>query len=204
MAEGIDVRHSKKCRSREGGRCNCTPTYQAHVWDDAHKKRIRKTFPTQAAARTWRQDALIVLRNGGFTARPTKPTLAVYAPSWLTGAQDGTIANNRGERYKPSALRGYERALRLRVLPKLGHLRLDEITRNDVQDLADEMAAQGLTRSTIQNTLNPLQAIYRRAVRRNVVDTNPTADVELPRERQEARPDRRPRRSSATARRATA
>src|SRR5436309_2538094 len=25
MAEGIETRHRKACRSRQGGRCNCTP-----------------------------------------------------------------------------------------------------------------------------------------------------------------------------------
>jgi hypothetical protein len=32
MAEGIVKRHSRKCRSRDGGRCNCDPTYEAWVW----------------------------------------------------------------------------------------------------------------------------------------------------------------------------
>ena len=38
------------------------------------------------------------------------------------GARDGTIANRRGEPYKPSAIRGYERSLRLRILPAFGRI----------------------------------------------------------------------------------
>src|SRR3954453_20079076 len=76
MAAGIDTRHSKKCRSRDGGRCNCEPTYQAHVYDSRAGKRIRKSFPTYAAARGWRQDAVVALRNGAtFEARPIAKTL---------------------------------------------------------------------------------------------------------------------------------
>ena len=63
-ATGIDTRHARSCRSRGGGgRCNCTPTYQAHVHDRRTGKRIRKTFPSMAAAKTWRQDALVALRT---------------------------------------------------------------------------------------------------------------------------------------------
>ncbi len=178
-AEGITTRHTKACRAREGGRCNCTPSYQAHIWDDANKRRLRKTFPTQAAAKGWRIDVQRTLRSGGSTEKPATPTLAEYAGDWLEGARDGTIANGRGALYKPSSLRSYERALRLRVLPKLGRFRLHEIERNDVQDLADRMAAEGLTRSTINNTIDPLRAMYRRAVRRKLVTSNPTTDIEL-------------------------
>ena len=41
------------------------------------------------------------------------------------------------------------------------------------------MAGEGLTRSTIRNTLNPLQAMYRRAIGRELVTVNPTARIEL-------------------------
>jgi hypothetical protein len=57
MAEGIQVRHSRSCTSRVGAKCSCEPSYQAHVWSKRDGKRIRKTFPTLAAARSWRTDA---------------------------------------------------------------------------------------------------------------------------------------------------
>ncbi len=180
MAHGVTTRHSKLCRSRTGGRCDCTPTFQAHVLDARTRKRIRRTFPSLAAAKTWRQDALIALRSGTLTPDQHRtPRIAEYAAEWLRGARDGTVANRRGETYKPSAIRGYERSLRIRILPAVGHLRLHELQRRDVQDLADNMAGEGLTRSTIQNTLNPLQAMYRRALRRDLVTVNPTTGIEL-------------------------
>ena len=63
MAAGIDTRHARSCRSRAGGRCSCEPTYQAHVFDGTGK-RIRRTFPSEAAAKLWRQDAIVALRHG--------------------------------------------------------------------------------------------------------------------------------------------
>jgi integrase len=50
-----------------------------------------------------------------------------------------------------------------------------------VQSLTDKLLAKGLDPSTIKNTLNPLQAIYRRAVQREEVGTNPTVGLDLPR-----------------------
>jgi hypothetical protein len=116
---GIDVRHSRSCRSRNGGRCSCTPTYQAHVWSRRDGKRICKTFITKSEAKLWRSEALVALDKGAMRA-PTPETVREAAASWLEGARAGTIRNRSGDPYKPSAIRSYERAIRLRVLPALG------------------------------------------------------------------------------------
>ena len=54
------------------------------------------------------------------------------------------MRNESGDLYKPSAIRGYERALRDRVLPELGAKRLGDVQRRDVQRLADELLGEGL------------------------------------------------------------
>jgi integrase len=69
--------------------------------------------------------------------------------------------------------------LALRILPRLGHLRLSAVTRAAVQDFADELTAQGLSASTVQNTLDPLRVIFRRAIRRDVVAVDSTEHLEL-------------------------
>jgi integrase len=66
------------------------------------------------------------------------------------------------------------------VLPALGDFRLSELRRRDVQDLADGLLADGLSASSVRNTLDPLRAIYRRAMQREQVAVNPTSDLELP------------------------
>jgi integrase len=176
---GIEVRHSRGCAAHRDGECSCKPTYQAHVWSAREKKRIRKTFATLAAARAWRHDALVALRRGTMKA-PTRQTVREAADAWLLGARDGSVRNRSGDRYKPSALRGYEQAFRLRVVPDLGGLRLSEVTRNDVQDLVDRLVGDGADPSTIRNTLMPLRAVYRRALARGDVAVNPTTGIELP------------------------
>jgi integrase len=111
---------------------------------------------------------------------PSRVTLREAAEAWLRGAEDGSVRTRSGDPYKPSAIRSYEAALRLRVLPELGAARLSDIRRVDVQDLADRLLVVGLDPSTIRNALMPLRAVYRRALSRSEVAVNPTAGLELP------------------------
>jgi integrase len=107
-------------------------------------------------------------------------TLGAAAEAWLDGVKSGAIRNRSGRTYKPSAIRGYEASLVLRVLPELGGVRLSEVRRVDLQDFADRLCADGLDPSTVRNTLMPLRAIFRRAVARGEVAVNPTSSLELP------------------------
>lgn len=122
MAEGIEVRHAKDCRSRSRGRCNCQPSYRARVWSNRDQTRITKTFTGKGAAEAakgWRADALVVLSKGAL--RAPKPTTVREAwEAWYRGAREGTIRNRSGDAFKPSALRAYKGAMRHRVLPELG------------------------------------------------------------------------------------
>jgi hypothetical protein len=58
--------------------------------------------------------------------------------------------------------------MRLRVLDDLGGAKLSEISKADLQDLADRMLADGLDPSTIRNTFMPLRALFRRAMGREL------------------------------------
>jgi integrase len=111
---------------------------------------------------------------------PTQTTLRQVWEVWLKGAKEGWVRTRSGDPYKPSALRGYEHGMQKRVLDELGGVRLSDVTRTDLQDLADDWLSKGLDPSTIRNTLMPLRALFRRAVTRGEVVVNPTAGLELP------------------------
>jgi integrase len=175
MSTGIRQRHGRACDGE--GRCKCP--WEASVYSKRDGKKIRKQFPTRAAAVAWRDDARSAVRKR--VLRPaTRITVAEAAQAWLEGAEAGIIRPRSGGQYKPSAIRAYEAAWRLRLEPELGHLRLSEVTRNDVQDLVDELVAQELNASTIGTTMNLLRNVFRRAVSRNEVAINPTAELEMP------------------------
>jgi integrase len=67
-----------------------------------------------------------------------------------------------------------------RLRPTFGARKLTDLHRNDVQDYAEELLAEGLDPSTVRNLLMPLRVLYRIAVRRGEVAVNPTHDLELP------------------------
>ena len=75
MAAGIRTRHGRSCHSRDGGRCNCSPSYEAWVYSKRDDKKIRKTFRELAEARSWRADAELAVRKRTLRA-PSKMTIA--------------------------------------------------------------------------------------------------------------------------------
>jgi integrase len=149
------------------------------VFSPRDQKTIRKTFKTLADARAWRAETQTELRRG-LARAPSRTTLAEAAEEWLQAAQAGVVRTRSGERYKPSALRAYEQALRGKLLPELGHLRLSSLTRPCVQDVVDRLLAEGRSASTVRNAVLPLRAIYRRALAQAEVFVNPTLGLALP------------------------
>lgn len=179
MAEGIEVRHSRTCGSRDGKRCNCEPGYRVAAYDAISKRKVSKTFRTLTEARRWRAGAQTRAATGVRLAG-TSQTLVDAAEAFVDGIASGAIRTKSGERYKPSVVREYERSLRLHVLPTLGGAKLSRIQRRDVQRLADDMLASGADPSTIRNALKPLQVIYRRAIEDGDLALNPCERLRLP------------------------
>jgi integrase len=179
MATGIRRRHSKGCRSRAAGRCNCDAGWEASVYLAREQRKVRKTFRAEAEARSWRADAQAAARRGSLRV-PSKTTLRQAWEEWYAGAKAGTLTNRSGDPFKASALRAYEGAMRREVLPALGGARLSELRRADLQELADRLHARGLSPSAVQVTLLPVRAIVRRAISRDELAVNPCAGLQLP------------------------
>jgi integrase len=176
---GIEVRHRTACKSRSDGKCNCRPAYQASVWSARDGKRLKKTFPTLAAARAWRAEAETGVRRGTLRA-PIAMTVREAGEALVEGMHSGRVRTRSGDRYKPSAIRSYEAALRDRIFRDLGGKRIGDVQRRDVQRLADNLLAEGRDPSTIRNALMPLRVIYRRALEDGDVAMNPCTNLRLP------------------------
>jgi len=180
---GIAVKHRAGCASEHGGRCNCRKVYQAAVWSARDAKRIRKHFDQLGAAKSWRADSYGRLRRREMRA-PSAMTFGEAAALWLLGARGGSIRNRSGDRYKPSTIRSYELALRGPcrgnggLLRELGHLKLSDLSLDDVQGYADRLLAAGAEPSTIRNQVMPVRVICR--WRQREITVNPTAGLSLP------------------------
>jgi integrase len=178
---GVEERHQQRCATRRRGasRCDCRRSYRGVVWDKRAARNRAGPWGARTEAVAWRAKALQELAAGTLPAS-AGPTLRDKWHQFHEGAKSGTIRERKGGAYKPATLRGYERAWRLRIDRDLGARRLGELRRRDVQAFVDRMAEAGTSASTILNTLDPLRAIYRRALQRETVAANPTAGVELP------------------------
>lgn len=177
VATGIRKIHQRSCR-RPGKGC-CSPSWEAWVWDARAGKKIRRTFPTEAAAKAWRLDTGKGVQQRTVSAAPTS-TLRKAGELLVVGMRSGAIRRRGGEEYKPSVIAGYEDVLRLHVYPVLGDRMISAISRNDVQDLVERLIAGKKSPGTIRNVLMPVRVIYRRALRRGDVAVNPTTGLDLP------------------------
>jgi integrase len=180
---GIVVKHRAGCASKSGARCNCRRIYQAAVWSARDRKRIRRHFDTLGDAKVWRADTYGKLRRREVRA-PSTMTFGEAAGFWLDGVRAGSIRTRSGDEYKPSTVRSYEQALRGPkggkggLLGVLGHVKLSELSLDDVQEVADRMLAEGAQPSTIRNAIMPVRVIC--AWRRRDVPINPTDGLRLP------------------------
>src|SRR6266853_1324485 len=101
---------------------------------------------------------------------PTKQTLARYVEEWYK-----TKAG-----VSESTLNGYRSQMKLYVLPRLGHLRLHEITPLAVQDTINNLRDQGLAARTIEYAHAVLHQALHKAVKLGLLVRNSTEDTERP------------------------
>lgn len=184
---GIETRHSGKCPTRSGGKCDapskrqdaCKPIFWPWVYSKQDKKKIRPLhgFPTMSAAKSWRVDALSAQQKGALRA-PPRLTLREAWDAWIEKAEAGEINSRYKRPYAPSALRGYRADMTNYVLADLGAQRLGDLTWEDFQSLVERLQGLGLSGSKIRNVIIPVQALYRRH-RRDVL-SDPTDGLDLP------------------------
>ena len=160
MADGITKRHSKDCPARTGAACRCNAGWEAWVYSKREGRKIRKTFARKAEARSWRADAIVALAKGSLRT-PKRVTIEQAWKVWKQGAEGGSVRNRSGDRFKSSAIRGYDQGMRLRVLPEFASVRLADLDRVQLQRFVYELLEDGLSPRTIDTTLGGLRAIYR-------------------------------------------
>jgi integrase len=188
LPTGIRERHGRNCASRAGGKCNCTPSFEAWVFDARESRKagttasgkpkvvkIRKTFPTLAAARTWRRDAMAATARGELKFE-RKQRLDEAVAEWLGKCERGEVRSRRRTEYSASTLRDYRSDLSRFVMPHLGHVAVNDVTRADLQAVIEQMQGQGYAGQTVRNPIVAMQAFYR--WRKPPID--PTVNLDLP------------------------
>jgi integrase len=178
--QGVFARHKQACRVEHGGRCSCHPSYYGTAYDRA-TSRTRRTrrFPTVDAARNARADLTAALARGDAPA-PRGLRLTDAREQFVKAAREGRALNKRGRRYKPTAVDNIEISLKTHAEPKLGHRRITDIRRGDIQvQVVDRMAATH-SGSRTRSVVNSLRALYRWAQERDLAGHDPAQHVRLP------------------------
>lgn len=183
-AEGIEIRHRAECATRNGRRrCNCTPSYRAKVSDPRTGQRIKRTFASETAAAQWRRDMLTAFANGTTpTATDDEPVVTVNAAldELLARINDGRTLNRSGDRYRPATIRSYEHTAEHYLRPAMGHMRLSDVRRRDVQDFIDQLRRAGLSASSVHNKLDVVRVLFRLAIDREYLNETPCTHLRLP------------------------
>jgi integrase len=81
---------------------------------------------------------------------------------------------------KPSTRRSYESALQLHIMPKLGNLRLTDISPLHVESLVTSKLESGSSQKTVRNLVGLLQGIFSLAVDNDLILRSPVRDRHKP------------------------
>jgi integrase len=163
-----------------GRRCSCKPSYQARIKPHGrHGKPITKTFSTKALALSWAADVEAAKHRGHLSARLSPETIRDAAARLIADMEVGKVRTRAGTQYRLRVIQNYEAALE-RLCAEFGAARLRDLRHHHVQDFVNELLASGASPSTVKNLLMPLRVIFREALRRGEVVSNPCDHLQLP------------------------
>lgn len=152
-------------RARDGKWC-------ASVTDPATGQRRTAYYDDERDARR-AVERMAVRAEDGHVVLGRASTIRSWARSWV---DSGRAARRR----RPSTVSAYAYRLDRYVLPRIGGIRLRELTALDVDDLAHDLAAAGLSHATIKGALVALAACLADAVKGRHIPVNVAAGVEVP------------------------
>ena len=114
-------------------------------------------------------EAKLVLGGLGVfgTEEEKLPTFGVYADSWMK--------DYARVECKTSTADGYEGVLRQYLLPRFANNRLDEITRDQIKSMINELVAKNLSRNTIRNALCVIRGMINQAIEGGLLGFNPAS-----------------------------
>lgn len=87
---------------------------------------------------------------------------------------------------KPKSYEAKERCVNNFIIPKLGGLKVEQVTPNDVQNLINDMVSDGYSYSQIQKVYNTIGQRYKQAIEQRQATFNPTVGVQLPKKLKDA------------------
>lgn len=155
------------------------------------------TFSTVARAVRWREDTRDALLTGGTPPRPAAPPEPVAVSATVldviramgAGINAGTVRTKSGGLYRPSVSRRMESLLRVHVVPRIGAIPAASLTRREVQQMVDQLAASA-SPETARKAVRALAVAMRVAERDGTIERSPCRDIRTPQDGEGERPPR--------------
>jgi integrase len=158
---------------RRGGR------YVAR-YRDAEGKQHQESARTYEDARRLRSTREAAVSEGSYQPH-TRERFADFALAWVeryTGSGKGFTEGTRRE---------YRRDLTAYAIPKLGHLRMEQITPRHIAEFVAWLCERQLADASVKRILAPVRSCLRTAMREGVVRHNATQGAVLPERDQQRR-----------------
>ncbi len=102
-----------------------------------------------------------------FESSEKTQTFSEYADEWLK--------DYARVECKTSTADGYEGVIEQYLRPRFGNRALNEIKRDDVKAMINELIAKDLSRNTIRNALCVIRGIFNEAIEAGILEVNPAA-----------------------------
>ena len=94
-------------------------------------------------------------------------TFSAYADQWLK--------DYARMECKTSTAKGYERVIEQYLRPRFGSMHLENVTRDDLKTMINELVEKDLSRNTIRNVLCVIRSMFNQAIESGIVESNPAA-----------------------------
>ncbi|ERS60748.1 hypothetical protein HMPREF1261_00412 [Corynebacterium sp. KPL1818] len=140
---------------------------------DGKGRQVRKTTSAKTKAECIRRRNELYLQLQKKATTPEKITVETFIRQWL----DSTAA----EKYSPNSLRNFKSQCRKHIIPTLGKYRLAELGADEVRELHQAARDAGCSDRMVQVIHSTFSAAMSDAVRRGLIEINPTSRADRPR-----------------------
>jgi integrase len=141
--------------------------------------RATKSFRTQAEAKAWVASATVGVAAGTFVPTAKSITVQEAGRLWL--------ARGEGDGLERSTLKPYRIHCQQHINPRLGHVRLAELTTPSVEAFRDELL-KDLSSAMARKVLQSLKALLKDAVRRGLAAYNAATPTQVKADKRSRRP----------------
>ena len=166
---GVSRKHRKGCDRHTGCGCPWQFYVEFRTAEKVRRQVNRAGFPTRKAAVEARQQFAADYQAGKIDPGKGRLTMAEYLPMWLAQRAD---PHNGGRTLRASTVEGYEKHLRLYLVPRLGRVKVRDLTAEHVEGTYRWMREQGKSETLVHHVHATLRSAVTFAVQKGYLPSD--------------------------------